>query len=134
MKHDWCSFEFVSYGLFWLLLDYFYVLLISESWSYPNFQRARLSCWLWITVLHFNYLWCFFPFLFSFKSYFRTYPCGLARGIIVTHRIWLFQTIGAGFLNEILYRPEHESRLRKWSFASFFLLVLKWTNELFILS
>ena len=76
----------------------------------------------------------FFPFFFLLKSYFRTYPCGLARGIIVTHRIWLFQTIGAGFLNEILYRPEHESRLRKWSFASFFLLVLKWTNELFILS
>lgn len=81
----------------------------------------------------------FFPFFFLLKSYFRTCPCGLARGITVTHGIWLFQSIGAGFLSELLYLPEHESRLRKWSFScciftSFFLLVLKWTKELFILS
>lgn len=65
--------------LFWLLLDYFYVLLISESWSYPNFQRARLSCWLWITVLHFDYLWKFFSFLFSFKELFQNLPLWFSK-------------------------------------------------------
>lgn len=97
----------VSYGFVWafvwlfLSAAHFRVMEI-----FLTFGRQD-SYWLWVTVLCFDYLWGFVDLFQDFC------PCGLARRVIVTNRIWLLQTIGARSVNGILCCPGHERRLRK---------------------
>lgn len=89
-----------------------------RAMAIPNFSKARLL----LIMNHGLVLWLFVKFFLEFFQDFC--PCGLARGITVTNRIWLFRTTGASCLNGTLCWPDGESRLRRWSFSCYLYLFL----------